>query len=111
MCFAITADAKNKANAVDFLKMFSSMGVQQAKSDIKNPSPLVGGPAVTELSAIEEIVSNSTSTSTTYNGLALYGDWFKNILGPLSTQLICGTMSPEDFIEQLDVMTSEFYGK
>ncbi len=109
--FAITADAKNKANAVDFLKMFSSMGVQQAKSDIKNPSPLVGGPAVTELSAIEEIVSNSTSTSTTYNGLALYGDWFKNILGPLSTQLICGTMSPEDFIEQLDVMTSEFYGK
>lgn len=109
--FAVTSDAHNKENAINFLKVFSSMGVQQAKSDIKNPSPLVGGPAVTELSAIEDIVSNSTSTSTTYNGLALYGDWFKNVLGPLSTKLITGTMSPEDFISELDAQTATFYGK
>ena len=109
--FAVTSDAHNKENAVNFLKVFSSMDVQQAKSDLKNPSPLVGGPAVTELSAIEGIVSNSTSTSTTYNGLALYGDWFKNVLGPLSTKLITGTMSPEDFISELDAQTAAFYGK
>ena len=110
-CFAITRDAKNTENAINFLKIYSSMGVQQAKSDLKNPSPLIGGPAVPELDSIETIVSEATSTSTTYGGLSDYGDWFKNILGPLSTKLINGDLSPQDFITQLDTGTAEFYSK
>lgn len=109
--FAVTKDAHNKENAINFLKVFSSMGVQNDKSAIKNPSPLIGGPAVTELSAIEEIVTRATSTSTTYSGLALYGDWFKNILGPLSTKLITGVMTPQEFINELDQQTGAYYAK
>lgn len=108
-CFAVTRDAKNKENAINFLKIFSSMEVQQSKVDIKNPSPLIGGPSVAELDTIESQVTNATSTSTTYGGLALHGDWFKNILGPLATELICGKIDAQTFIDRLDSSTADFY--
>lgn len=108
-CFALTSDAKNKENAINFLKIFSSMGVQQSKCDLKNPSPLVGGPAVAELDTIESIVSNASSTSTIYGGTATYSEWYTNIFGPTCTKLITGGLSAEEFIAELDTLTTNFY--
>ena len=99
----ITVDGKNKENAINFLKIFSSMGVQEGLTALKNPSPLVGGPATQELDQIENIVNNATSISGNYGDLQQYGDWFVNVLGPLSTQLINGA------ITQLDTDTAAFY--
>jgi N-acetylglucosamine-6-phosphate deacetylase len=105
----ITVDGKNKENAINFLKIFSSMGVQEGLTALKNPSPLVGGPATQELDQIENIVNNATSISGNYGDLQQYGDWFVNVLGPLSTQLINGAITPEAFITQLDTDTAAFY--
>ena len=105
----ITVDGKNKENAINFLKIFSSMGVQEGLTALKNPSPLVGGPATQELDQIENIVNNANSISGNYGDLQQYGDWFVNVLGPLSTQLINGAITPETFITQLDTDTAAFY--
>jgi raffinose/stachyose/melibiose transport system substrate-binding protein len=108
-CFALTADAKNETNAINFLKVFSSMGVQQSKSDLKNPSPLIDGPTVAELDTIETIVSNATSTSTIYGGTATYSEWYTKVFGPTCTKLITGVLSAEEFIAELDSLTTAFY--
>lgn len=68
----ITVDGKNKENAINFLKIFSSMGVQEGLTALKNPSPLVGGPATQELDQIENIVNNATSISGNYGDLQQY---------------------------------------
>lgn len=107
---AITADGKNTQNAIDFLKTFSSMGVQEALTALKQPSPLVGGPSTPELSQVESIVSSATTLSGNYGDLTQYGDWFVNVLGPISTQLINGAITPEEFIAQLDSGTAEYTG-
>ncbi len=104
----ITTDGKNTENAINFLKIFSSMGVQDSLTALKNPSPLVGGPATQELDQIESIVNNATTISGNYGDLQQYGDWFVNVLGPLSTSLINGALSPADFIAQLDADTAAF---
>lgn len=109
--FAITADAHNKENAVEFLKIFSSMEEMSGRVAIKSPAPLVGAPSVAEVSELETIVSNATSTSTNYGGLMSYGEWYNNILGPLSTKLLCGNLTAEQFIEQLDIETQSYYSK
>lgn len=106
---AVTVDGKNQENAINFLKIFSSMGVQEGITELKNPSPLVGGPTVPELDQAESIVSNATSISGNYGDLQQYGDWFVNVLGPLSTQLINGNISAQEFITQLDTDTAAFY--
>ena len=85
------------------------MGVQEGLTALKNPSPLVGGPATQELDQIENIVNNATSISGNYGDLQQYGDWFVNVLGPLSTQLINGAITPETVITQLDTDTAAFY--
>lgn len=110
-CFAITSDAKNKENAVNFLKVFSSMGVQEAKSALKCPSPLIGGPSVKELDTMEDIISNASSTSTIYGGTAAYPDWYTNIFGPTASKLITGSLSAEKFISEMDRLTKDFYKK
>ena len=51
----------------------------------------------------------TTSISGNYGDLQQYGDWFVNVLGPLSTQLINGAITPEAFITQLDTDTAAFY--
>lgn len=110
-CFALTADGKNKQNAINFLKVFSSMGVQQAKSDLKNPSPLIGAPAVEELDNVEQIVSNATSVSTIYGGTATYSEWYTSVFGPTCTKLITGVLDAEGFIAELDTLTADFYAE
>ena len=103
------ADAHNPENAIKFLKVYSSMEMQGPKAAIKNPSPLVGAPAVEELSAIEEIVANATSTSTNYGGLLAYAEFYNNILSPLSTKLLTGQLTAEQFIDELDAQTQAYY--
>ena len=107
---AVTVDGKNTQNAIDFLKIFSSMGVQETLTALKQPSPLVGGPSTPELSQVELIVNNATTLSGNYGDLTQYGDWFVNVLGPLSTQLINGAITPEDFIAKLDSGTADYNG-
>ena len=110
-CFGITADAKNVQNAINWLKIYSSQEEQNAKIEYKDPSPLVGADTVPELDQIENIVNNATTISDEYAGLKDYGDWFTSVLYPLSTKLITGAMTPEDFISQLDADTTTFYSK
>ena len=105
----ITVDGKNKENAINFLKDIFFYGRAGRAYGIKNPSPLVGGPVTQELDQIENIVNNATSISGNYGDLQQYGDWFVNVLGPLSTQLINGAITPEAFITQLDTDTAAFY--
>lgn len=109
-CFAITADAKNKSNAIEFLKVFSSMGVQQSKADIKCTSPLVGGPAVAECDTLEDILAAASSVSTIYGGAATYSEWYTSVFGPECTKLITGALTADKFIEELDAQTAAFYG-
>lgn len=110
-CYAVTKDSKNKENAIAFLKLYSSMSVQEDKAKLKNPSALVDGPVVPELANLAQIVGDATTTSTTYNGLALYGDWFKNVLGPISTEMMTGKLTPEQYIDKLDTATKDYYMK
>ena len=45
---------------------------------------------------------NMSSISGNYGDLQQYGDWFVNVLGPLSTQLINGAITPVSYTH-LDV--------
>lgn len=110
-CGAITADAHNKANAIDYLKLESSMGTQQSKADQGNTSPLIGGPAVPEVDTMETMIAEATTVSTIYGGTALYSEWYTNVFGPTCTKLITGVLSAEEFIAELDAATAKFYQK
>jgi len=110
-CFAVTVDGKNKQNAINWLKIYSSEDFQQRKIEIKNPSVLVDGPVVPELREIANIVGNATSTSGSYGGFQVYGAWFTGVMYPISTQLITGSISPEQFIDRLDADTASYWAK
>lgn len=109
--FAVTASGKNKENAINWLKVFSSMETQGTKAQLKNPSAVIGAPDVTELSNIPSDVARATSTSTNYGALQEYGDWFANVLGPLGTKLITGVMDAQTFIDTLDADTAAYWAK
>ncbi len=110
-CFAITADSDSKEIAVEFLKYLSSMGLQEARTAIKNPSPLVGSPKVPELDTMEDQIAKATSVSTIYGGTALFPEWYASIFGPTCTKLITGALDAEAFIAELDTLTQAFYNK
>lgn len=110
-CFAVTADSDSKEIAVDFLKYLSGMDKQEARSAIKNPSPLVGGPKVAELDSMEAQIANATSVSTIYGGTAMFPEWYANVFGPTCTKLITGVLDAEGFIAELDNLTQAFYNK
>lgn len=109
--FAIMDSSKNKEAAVAWLKLFSSFEMAPAKTELKNPSPLLGAPPVKELDQMENILSNATSIVHNYNGLSAKGDWTNKIYGPLSTKLITGKISPEEFIDSLEKETKAYYKK
>lgn len=108
-CAAITVDGKNKANAINYLKLESSMGTQEAKAANGETSPLIGAPAVPELDAMESMIAEATSVSTIYGGTAMYAEWYTSVFGPTCTKLITGALSAEAFIAELDTATANFY--
>ena len=109
--FGIMSTSKNKVAAVAWLKLFSSYEMAPSKSELKNPSPLIGAPPVKELDQMESILSNATSISPAYDGLAAKGDWTNKVYGPLSTKLITGAITPEEYINSLDKETKAYYKK
>ena len=109
--FGIMNTSKNKVAGIAWLKLFSSYEMAPAKSAIKNPSPLVGAPPVKELDQMENILANATTVSPAYDGLAAMGDWTNKIFGPLSTKLITGQITPEEYISSLDKETKAYYKK
>ena len=108
---AITKDAHNKVNAVNFLKLFSSQKYGQMYVDNKMDSALNNMPLVPQTAGYSENVANATSLLPSNNGLGHLGEWTVNVLGPLSTQLMTGKISPEDFVAQLDAQTAALYAK
>lgn len=110
-CAAITADAHNKANAINYLKLESSMGTQASKAATGETSPLIGAPSIPELDAMETMLTEATSVSTIYGGTAMYSEWYTSVFGPTCTKLITGVLSADAFIAELDAATATFYAK
>ena len=109
--FGIMNTSSNKVAAIAWLKLFSSYEMAPSKSAIKNPSPLLGAEPVKELDQMENILASATSVTLAYNGLAAKGDWTNKIYGPLSTKLIAGQITPEEFVSSLDKETKAYYKK
>ena len=108
---AITADAKNKVNAINFLKLFSSKKYGNMYVENNIDSSLNNMPMVDKTAGYAEFVANAPTLVPNSNGLSHLGEWTVNVLGPLSTQLVTGKLSPEKFIDQLDSQTNAYYNK
>lgn len=107
---AIMESSNNKENAIEFIKIMSSLEMQDPKHELKNFSPLVGATPVEELDNMTSIIENATAVTNNYNKLNTLGAYWGSVFQPLGTQLIAGNLSPEEFIDELTQQTDAYYG-
>ncbi len=106
---AVMNNSSSKDLAIRYLKILTSMEMDPLKAEKFTSSPLIGGTPVPQLSEMESIVGNATSISSSYNDLLGLGDYFINVLGYNCSRLISGEYSPEEFIDELDKGTMDYY--
>lgn len=107
----ITKDAKNKQNAIDFLKLFSSKKYAEMYIANNIDTAMKDMPKVEKTAGYGDFVANASAIVKSNNGLSHAGSYTTDVFSPLCTLLVTGKLSAEEFIDQLDAQTKTYYGK
>ncbi|GHI00388.1 ABC transporter substrate-binding protein [Neobacillus kokaensis] len=103
----------DKKAVQDFLAFAMQKKYQEGiVKDTKNISTRKDLEAPEALADFREIVVNASSFHKEYDGLqAEYPDWWKTVFLPLDDKLIFGEMKAEEFINELQKQTKDFWSK
>lgn len=94
----------------DFLAFAMQEEYQVGITETGNLSPRHDVEAPDELSDFQEMVDNATAYHPEYDGLqAEYPKWWKTVFTPLNDKLIFGDINAEEFIEEIEKQTKEFW--
>jgi ABC-type glycerol-3-phosphate transport system substrate-binding protein len=106
----IPVGAKNTEQAITFMKFFTSIDYQKARSDqyaLASVLTAVGLPP--DLADFNAVFAADNSVRFIGGLDADAANWESSIYGPLNTQLMLGQLTPEEFIKQMDEQTVTFY--
>jgi len=94
----------------DFLAFAMQKEYQEGIASTGNLSPRHDVDAPAEIADFEEVIDNASSYHPEYDGLqAEYPEWWKTVFTPLDDQLVFGEITAEEFIEQIQEKTKEFW--
>lgn len=105
--FGIPEGADNAELAKDFLRFALREEYQQmVASDARNIPARTGVAYPVGLTDVRPYLEDAEAFHTVYdNTQALNPEWFSTIYTPLSTELLLGDMTPDDFIEEIKART------
>ncbi|MEH7083521.1 extracellular solute-binding protein [Neobacillus drentensis] len=103
----------DKKAVQDFLAFAMQKKYQEGiVKDTKNISTRKDLEAPEALADFRDIVVNASSYHKEYDGLqAEYPDWWKTVFLPLDDKLIFGEMKAEEFVQQLQKQTKNYWSK
>jgi raffinose/stachyose/melibiose transport system substrate-binding protein len=110
--WVLPVGSKHPAEVMDFIKFLTSVAYQQARSErAVMPSPLkaVGLPA--DLIGFKPAFDSANVVRFAAGLDADAYPWQTKVFFPLNDQLAMGTITPEEFIKQLDEQTIAYYKK
>ena len=108
--FAIPKDADNPEIAKEFLRFALQEEYQQmVAQDARNIPARTGTAYPDGLSDVRPYLEQASGFHTVYDDTqALNPEWFSTIYTPLSTNLVLGDLSAEEFISQIKAQTVRF---
>ncbi|MGE8205946.1 ABC transporter substrate-binding protein [Heyndrickxia sp. NPDC080065] len=103
----------NKKAVQDFLAFAMQKKYQEGiVKDTKNISTRTDLDAPDGLADFRDIIVNASSYHKEYDGLqAEYPDWWKTVFLPLDDKLIFGEMKAEEFVQELQKQTKDYWSK
>jgi raffinose/stachyose/melibiose transport system substrate-binding protein len=107
----IFKDAKNKDEAIEFLKFSTSLNAVNRMTAIMNPSPVLDSKPVDGLVGQTEIFSKASRVVDKHSGLEMMPEYYQVVYQKIGDKLFLGRVSPEEFIKELEQATKEFYAR
>lgn len=104
-------DAKNKDEAVEFLKFTTSLDAVNKQTAIMNPSPVIGSKPVEGLAGQVEIFENASTIAPRFGGISSMLEYMVTVYQRVGDKLFLGRVSPEEFIEEMEQATKEFHAR
>jgi raffinose/stachyose/melibiose transport system substrate-binding protein len=107
----ILKDAKNKDEAIEFLKFATSIDAANKQAAILSPSPILGSNPVEGLEEQTEIFDRASRVVHKMSGLETMHEYYQVVYQKVGDKLFLGRISPEEFIDELEEATQEFYAR
>ena len=107
----ILKDGKNKEEAIEFLKFATSVDAANRQAALLSPSAVLGSNPVEGLEEQANIFERAGEIVHKMAGLETMHEYYQVVYQKVGDKLFLGRVSPEEFIEELEQATQEFYAR
>lgn len=107
--YVVLKNSKNHEAAIEYLKFMSSKEAVEKVAAQGNMMALKGSSVVPIMANIPPVIPDSHLVSRAFGAYEDYQEWYNTIAWKYGDLLIVGQLTPQEFVEQFDQATQEYW--